>query len=64
VIFQFIILVLLLPDPLAVASNVLELLAITVGVPEMLLPIILRPTGNVSAVYTMALPAALLALKP
>jgi hypothetical protein len=39
----------------------LDVLAITVGVPAILAPVMLRPVGSELAVYTMPNPAALVA---
>ena len=46
----------------AVAVSVVVVLATTVGVPAIFAPVILKPVGNVSAVYVILPPAALVAL--
>jgi hypothetical protein len=58
---QLIVLVALLVAVL-VAVSVVDVLAVTVGVPAMFAPVILKPVGNVSAVYVILPPAALVAL--
>ena len=58
---QLIVLVALLVAVL-VAVSVVDVLAVTVGVPAIFAPVILKPVGNVSAVYVTLPPAALDAL--